>query len=99
MQWTAVAPLASMPMQVPITPAAGVVVTDAGSLEEEIEPWPGGAPVCEFDCTLGFELAQDPHLVVEVWCQRIGTGYGAFGDHDHVLFSYQVRVSVRILGS
>jgi hypothetical protein len=29
---------------------------DAGSLEEEIAPRPGGAPVCGFDDALGLEL-------------------------------------------
>src|SRR5271155_3047649 len=67
---------------------------DAGSLEDEIAPRPRGAPVCRFDDALGLELPHDPHLVVAVWCQRIWTGYGKFGNPDHVLFSYQVGTSV-----
>ena len=51
----------------------------------------------------GSELAQikagDVVEGVEVWCQRIWTGYGTFGDHDHVLLSYEVWASVRNLGS
>src|SRR6202158_1401549 len=63
---------------------------DAGSLGEEIEPWPSGAPVCRCDVALGFELPHDPHLVVnDVWCQCIWTNHGAFANHDHVFFSYQ----------
>lgn len=63
---------------------------DAGSLGEQIEPWPFGAPVCRFDEALGFELPQDPHLVVnDVWCQCIWTNHGAFANHDHVFLSYQ----------
>src|ERR1700739_714995 len=62
---------------------------DARSLEDEIEPWPGGTPVCGFDDTLSLEFVHDPHLVVKVWCQRIGTSYGTFGNHAHVLFSYR----------
>src|SRR5882757_3717613 len=63
---------------------------DAGSLGEQIEPWPFGAPVCRFDDALGLESSQDPHLVVnDVWCQCIWTNHGAFANHDHVFFSYQ----------
>src|ERR1700738_2349447 len=63
---------------------------DAGSLGEQIEPWPFGAPVCRFDDPLGFEFPQDPHLVVnDVRCQCIWTNHGAFANHDHVFFSYQ----------
>src|ERR1700739_5064960 len=63
---------------------------DAGSLGEEIEPWPFGAPVCSFDDALGFEFPQGPHLVVnDVWCQCIWTNHRAFANHDHLFFSYQ----------
>jgi hypothetical protein len=63
---------------------------DTGSIGEQIEPWPFGAPVCRFDEALGFEFPHDPHLVVnDVWCQCIWTNYGAFANHDHVFFSYQ----------
>src|SRR6202007_939328 len=63
---------------------------DAGSLGEQIEPWPFGAPVCRFDDAFGFEFPQDPHLVVnDVWCQCIWTNHGAFANHDHLFFSYQ----------
>src|ERR1700738_3442949 len=63
---------------------------DAGSLGEEIEPWPFGAPVSRFDEALCLELPQDPHLVVNnVWCQCIWTNHGTFANHDHVFFSYQ----------
>src|SRR5271163_214843 len=63
---------------------------DAGSLGEQIEPWPFGAPVCRFDDAFGFEFPQDPHLVVnDVWCQCIWTNHRTFANHDHVFLSYQ----------
>src|ERR1700739_2359052 len=63
---------------------------DAGSLGEQIEPWPFGAAVRRSDEALGLELPHDPHLVVnDVWCQCIWTNHGAFANHDHVFFSYQ----------
>ena len=67
--------------------------------EDEIEPWPGGAPVCGFDYALGLEIAQDPHLVVEVWCQRIGTSDGTLGNHEHGCSPIGQGLSVRNLGS
>src|ERR1700681_5109384 len=56
---------------------------DAGSLEDEIYPWPRSAAVCRFEYALGLEFLGDPHFVVGVGCERIGTSYGAFGKHDH----------------
>src|SRR5882757_6272504 len=68
---------------------------DAGSLGEQIEPWPLGAPVCRLDDALGLEFPQDPHLVVnDMWCQCIWTDHGAFANHDHAVFSYQSWMSV-----
>jgi hypothetical protein len=59
---------------------------DAGSLEEEVHPWPGGAPIDGFHDALGFELFYDPHFVVDVGSERVRLGDGTFGEHDHALF-------------
>src|SRR6202165_5454760 len=57
---------------------------DAGSLEDEIYPWPRGAAVCRFEYTLRLEFPGAPYFVVDVWSERIGTSYGTFGKHDHL---------------
>jgi len=48
--------------------------------------------------TNGLESAQDPHLVVEVWRQRIWMCHGSFGDHDHVFSHIRQGLWVRNLG-
>src|SRR5580693_9452234 len=59
---------------------------DTGSFEDEIAPWPGGAPVRSFDYALGLEFPQDSHLISDVWCQRLWARYRKFGNDVHVLF-------------
>jgi hypothetical protein len=58
---------------------------DAGSLEEDVHPRPGGAPVNGFHDALGFEFFHDPHFVVDVGSERVRLGNGTFGEHDHAL--------------
>src|ERR1700757_4047682 len=63
---------------------------DAGSLGEQIEPRPFGAPVCRSDDAFSLEFPHDPHLVVnDVWCQCIWTNHGALANHDHVFPPYR----------